>query len=905
MNLAAHIGEQAKTVNVNPTEAQKAAGNYRKGHIKVHGLDITIENPKGSMRSGSLPDGKKWTSQLPHHYGYFRRSEGGDGDHVDVYVGPHLKSPHVFVIDQHELGSKLWDEHKVLIGFGSKQQALAAYTKAFSDGKGRDRVGHIETMTVEGFKRWLRDGETTKPVKRADGGRVGYAGGGAPAFEETTETPPFDQTAPAEPDAGKLDAIYRALTQGASMNTFDELKGARAAAPKIPVWPGKEIDIPEFVGPIPARTIAGAARAGLAHFTGSDPEGVKQYEEGRDAERRAVASAKKQHPWIYAGSEMAGAIPAMAALPQLGAAKALAPAASGIKKFGARALDAAFTGGQYGAGAGAGEGENIADRAVNAATGLVSGIVGGAGGQAVGEGVGAAANKFGAPVVQTVRGWINPDGEAARRVATALRADSELIAAGKANGMTPQQWAAAKRNGEPVTLADLGSAHTQSLLRSAANTSPQARAQLEKVIQDRFLSQTERVGDTVRKAIPGSSGNARKTSDQIVAEYDAGRVPLYRQAYQQGDKPLMSPAMERLMGSDTFVGAMKKAISSGKDRDVAEGLGGFNPMVNVTADGRIVFNKGAQGVPTYPNLQYWDQVKRELDDVASSAFRSGEKGRGDIAKRMAETLRGELDTQVPSYAKARGFAADFFGEKNALDAGRALAGKKPPAEEVKAIMRKMQPDERALFQEGYASDLVEKVINRMKDTQDVTKAMFNSPNERQLAAAIFGPGGMGMLKARMTLETIMDGARQAMGNSTTARQLIEAGLAGGAVSGLATGWDPGSMMAGATGLAGARYGKGAHAGLNQMATGAKHMIGRVDAKTAARVAELLTSNDPRLLMQGYQMAAKSEAIMQGLRNVANRVALAGQTGTRHPVTEGVRALTGPVSARAEEEKKNP
>src|SRR5688500_12742205 len=108
MNLATHIGEQVKNVNVNPTDAQKTAGNYRKGHIRVHGLDITIENPRGSNRSGTSPDGKKWTSRLPHHYGYIRRTEGGDRDNVDVYVGPHLKSDKVFVIDQHELGSKLW-----------------------------------------------------------------------------------------------------------------------------------------------------------------------------------------------------------------------------------------------------------------------------------------------------------------------------------------------------------------------------------------------------------------------------------------------------------------------------------------------------------------------------------------------------------------------------------------------------------------------------------------------------------------------------------------------------------------------------------------------------------------------------------------------------------------------------
>lgn len=886
-------------INTRPTEGQKIAGNYRKGHARMHGLDITIENPAGSQRRGVGADGKEWRSKLPNHYGYIRGTAGADGDHVDVYLGHHLKSPQVFVIDQHDLGSKEFDEHKVFLGFSSEKQARDAYSRAFSDGKGPNRIGHVESMSIKRFKEWLSAGNARFPVKgRAAGGRVGYAGDGAPAFDQTTDIPAFDQTAPVEPDAGKLDAALHGATQGASFGFGDELMGARAAAPKVP---GIGMDIPDFVGPVPARTLAGAARTGVGYLTGADPEGVQQYETARDAERRAVASAKKNHPWVYAGSEMAGAIPAMAAQPELGAAKALAPAASSIAKFGAGALDAAVRGGTYGAASGAGEGEGIADRAVKGATGLVSGILGGGLAHTIGTGIGAAAQKYGAPVVNTVRGWMNPEGEAARRLASALKSDNDMIMAGTAKGMTPQQWVAAKQAGEPVTLADLGAARTQALLRSAANTSPEGRAMLEKVIQDRFLSQGERVADTVRNVLPAGQANARKSADQLVAEYDQARVPAYRAAYQAGDKPIMSPAMERMMSSDTFVGAMKRAISSGKDRDVAEGLGGFNPMVNVTPDGRIVFNQGAKGVPTYPNLQYWDQVKRELDDVASSAFRSGENGKGDIASKMATVLRGELDRQVPSYANARGFAADYYGEKNALEAGRKLAGKKMDPEEVAQTLRKMKPDERALFQEGYASDLADRVIGNIRDTRDVTKAMFASPNERKLAATVFGPGGMAMLQARMSLETIMDGARQAMGNSTTARQLIEAGLAGGAVGGFASGWDPTTVGQGMLGGAGLRVGAGKFL-QDEIKVGAKHLIGKVDATTARRVAELLTSDDPRLLRQGYQMAAKSQAIMQGLRNVANRVALAGQTPARQPVTEGVRALTGPIGARADDQE---
>lgn len=184
VNLASHIAEQAKAVDIAPTDGQKEAGNYRKGHIKVHGLDISIENPRGSWREGGPPE-NRWRAKLPHHYGDIKRTVGGDNDNVDCFIGPHLKSPHVFVIDQHHLdGGRKFDEHKCMIGFGSKVQAREAYRSAFSDGKGKDRIGHIEPMGVDEFKDWLKNSDTTAPVKRrADGGRVHMAGGGAPVTD--------------------------------------------------------------------------------------------------------------------------------------------------------------------------------------------------------------------------------------------------------------------------------------------------------------------------------------------------------------------------------------------------------------------------------------------------------------------------------------------------------------------------------------------------------------------------------------------------------------------------------------------------------------------------------------------------------------------------------------------------
>lgn len=887
------LAQAEAATNRFPTEGQARAGNYSKGRLKLHGLEISIENPRGSMRHGIGEGGKKWSVRMPTAYGYIKRTVGADDSHVDCFIGPHLKSPHVFVIDQVDLRAGDWDEHKVCLGFGSERQAREAYAKAFSDGRGKDRISHVETMTIEGLKRWLRDGNTKAPIKRASGGRA-YAGGGAPAFDQTTEVPAFDQTEPVI-DNGKLDALARGAAQGATFNFADEIAGARAAAPKIP---GTEMNIPDFVGPIPARTLAGAARTGVNAIRG---EPSPEYEKGRDEFRAADEAAKKAHPYIHGAGELTGAIAGLAAAPEAGLVRGVAPTAGRAARFFAGAGDAATQGGIYGGLSGAGEGKTAAERALEGAKGIVSGIVGGGAAHVVTELGRAAFNKYGKSIVSTVQGWINPSGEAARRLSSALKADQELIQRGEAQGMSPAEWAAARQRGEPVTLADLGSSNTQALLRSAANTSPEARAMLENTFEQRFLGQTERVGDTVRNVLPGGQANARKTGDQLVAEYDQARVPAYKKSYQEGDRPLMSPAMERLMGSDTFVGAMKRAISSGKDRDIEMGLGGFNPMVNVTPDGRIVFNKGAQGVPTYPNLQYWDQVKRELDSAANQAKRSGETASGPAA--LARILRNELDAQVPSYAKARGIAENHFGESNALEAGRSLAGKKPVAEDVAAIMRKMDPKERELFKEGYASDLVERVIGRMKDTQNITKAMFNSPNERKLAATIFGPGGMSMLKSRMALETIMNGARDAMGNSTTARQLIEAGLAGGALSGYQSGWDPTAMASGAATFASARGAPKYFA--PQAVAGVRHFVGKVDAKTARRVAELLTSDDPRLLREGYKMAAQSKAISDGLMAVAGKISLATQAQARGPVSDALKAIQGPVSGRADENQQVP
>lgn len=150
---------------VQPTEAQKAAGNYQKHHVSFQGLPISIETVKGQHRSGTDDHGNKWSVKLPYDYGYIKRTEGADGDHVDVCIGPDHQSDHVFIIDQHDHRTGQFDEHKVMLGYRTREEATKAYHAGFSDGKGPDRQKAVVRMSMKEFKQWLKTCDTKKPVR--------------------------------------------------------------------------------------------------------------------------------------------------------------------------------------------------------------------------------------------------------------------------------------------------------------------------------------------------------------------------------------------------------------------------------------------------------------------------------------------------------------------------------------------------------------------------------------------------------------------------------------------------------------------------------------------------------------------------------------------------------------------
>lgn len=164
---AKRLHDEELKVDTNPTEAQKEAGNYKKGHIKINGFDITIEQPAGSVRSGEDASGKKWSQVMNNTYGYIRGTEGVDGDHIDVFLGPDMNSDMVYVVDQVNTDGS-FDEHKVMMGFPSLEDARSAYFSNYEDGW--QGLGNITGVALDEFKKWIDSSKRkTKPFSEYKG----------------------------------------------------------------------------------------------------------------------------------------------------------------------------------------------------------------------------------------------------------------------------------------------------------------------------------------------------------------------------------------------------------------------------------------------------------------------------------------------------------------------------------------------------------------------------------------------------------------------------------------------------------------------------------------------------------------------------------------------------------------
>ena len=163
-------GTAKKPVNVRTQAdldvARKVANRGRgPGFIKSWGMDIAIEKPKGQLRTGTNGE-TEWSSVTPADYGFIKRTDGGDGEPLDVWLGPNLNSGQAFVIEQVNPDTG-FDEHKAMLGFDSQEEAIAAYDASFSDSSGPARRGAIQPLPISKFRAWAQEGDTKKQISTA------------------------------------------------------------------------------------------------------------------------------------------------------------------------------------------------------------------------------------------------------------------------------------------------------------------------------------------------------------------------------------------------------------------------------------------------------------------------------------------------------------------------------------------------------------------------------------------------------------------------------------------------------------------------------------------------------------------------------------------------------------------
>lgn len=202
------VGGQ-ETKKIEPTEAQKAAGNYKMEHRRVDGYNISIENAKGSVRRGKDADGTPWETEMHNDYGYIRGTEGVDGDHIDVFLSDVPEEGEVFVVDQYNTDGS-FDEHKVMYGFPTKEAAREAYLSNYEKGWENTRRIDITGVTKDEFRKWVNSSRRkTKP------------------FVEYKSVKPIE-------DNGMIE---RSLTEQETAELIEQMEATAEIAPTIELTP--------------------------------------------------------------------------------------------------------------------------------------------------------------------------------------------------------------------------------------------------------------------------------------------------------------------------------------------------------------------------------------------------------------------------------------------------------------------------------------------------------------------------------------------------------------------------------------------------------------------------------------------------------------------------------------------
>jgi hypothetical protein len=236
LSLANAVAVAEKETDTTPTEKQKEAGNYKKGHVQVGTFNITIENPKGSVRSGIDTEGNKWETIMQNTYGYIRGTEGVDGDHIDVFLSDDIdgwNGRRVFVVDQYnEDGS--FDEHKVMLGFNETDDAEAAYFANYDSDWANNHKTVVTAVNLEDFEKWIESSHRkTKPFAEYKSVKT-VEGQNAPQ-KNTQDNVPYT-IAPAQYTTKRGKVLDMQIVKFGMELSKDEFRSANAFAKSLKGW---------------------------------------------------------------------------------------------------------------------------------------------------------------------------------------------------------------------------------------------------------------------------------------------------------------------------------------------------------------------------------------------------------------------------------------------------------------------------------------------------------------------------------------------------------------------------------------------------------------------------------------------------------------------------------------------
>lgn len=738
-------------------------------------MAVTIENPRGSVRRGTGPDGQPWEAAMQGDYGYVRGTRGADGEQLDVFMGGSPGSEKVYVIDQQDPATGKFDEHKIVANAASPEEARAIYAGSFSDDSGPARIRSVREMTLAEFNAWRRDGNMKRPAKhRKDptpevpGQQVEAqgqepapwdmdwgAGVEAPLSSTAAKTeqhlpwemqwgePSAEPVVDTSPSSGGEQQPYTAGKRDLGDTGNDPYKGL--GNPYSPFTQGATLGASDEIVSALMTPVEMAVNA----VTGDGPiNPTEVYAQQKARMERDKALYEEQNPVMSTVAEVGGGLMTGAA-----GAKFMSAAPSLIGKAVRSGVVGASLGGTQGF---MGTDGSIEDRAEGAAQGAAFGA-------ALGSTlppVFAMSRALIRGATTPIRSLANADTFAAQKVAEALQRDKlspDRIATRLSNNLS--------RKGD-LAVADVAGDNTSNLLRAASNVPSEARRGMTQQLEYRQDKQLPRLQDDIANAL-GDHAQFYQTTEQLVATRKAAAKPMFDTAFKTPTP--YSFELEKVLNRPLTKQLVQRARIAAKNR--GEDFKG------------LLFTQGPTGrlkARRVIDTEGLHRVKMTIDDMINGMKRGEDNGLKNVGMRDLTILKKDLLAAMdnPQYRAALKQYAGDSAMVNALDEGFEEGMKMAP-EKIQATLTGLSPSEARLWRMGFSRAIADTLRDTGRQGANRAELLASPKLLSRVQAAIPDQDARRELLQSIQLERRMARTRNAVqGNSTTARQLAEGQEAG-------------------------------------------------------------------------------------------------------------------------------